>query len=270
MTAPWAPTRVFLARNAVDGRNGIDGLCQVVRDVFGDDPKRRRQEVARSRQAQFQGDAAEPALGRRHHVRADDLRVYLPRDRARRLEPPDRRVGDEHEPRDKGRAGRARHGDPRETALGGHPSLRPRLPVHVVRVRTSIHTSRIAGASTEADWEPSGGSSSARSPGFTSSADSAFGSSVEPTFMKAYSTWAAPSFVGGCSAVHYERRSKTTRWPRASSPSSSTSSSPGSRSRQTARPSSTCSRTSNAGTILTVGTPPSATSHPQSSKSPPP
>jgi transposase len=35
---PWAPTRVFLARDAVDGRKGIDGLCQVVRDVFGDDP----------------------------------------------------------------------------------------------------------------------------------------------------------------------------------------------------------------------------------------
>jgi hypothetical protein len=35
---PWAPVRVFLARDAVDGRKGIDGLCQVVRDVFGDDP----------------------------------------------------------------------------------------------------------------------------------------------------------------------------------------------------------------------------------------
>ena len=29
---------MFLARGAVDGRKGIDGLCQVVRDVFGDDP----------------------------------------------------------------------------------------------------------------------------------------------------------------------------------------------------------------------------------------
>lgn len=38
MLTPWAPTRVFLARDAVDGRKGIDGLCQVVRDVFGDDP----------------------------------------------------------------------------------------------------------------------------------------------------------------------------------------------------------------------------------------
>jgi transposase len=35
---PWGPTRVFVARDAVDGRKGIDGLCQVVRDVFGDDP----------------------------------------------------------------------------------------------------------------------------------------------------------------------------------------------------------------------------------------
>jgi transposase len=35
---PWATTRVFLARDPVDGRKGIDGLCQVVRDVFGDDP----------------------------------------------------------------------------------------------------------------------------------------------------------------------------------------------------------------------------------------
>jgi transposase len=34
----WAPSRVFLARESVDGRKGIDGLCQVVRDVFGDDP----------------------------------------------------------------------------------------------------------------------------------------------------------------------------------------------------------------------------------------
>src|SRR5919108_3619631 len=30
--------RLFLSREAVDGRKGIDGLCQVVRDVFGDDP----------------------------------------------------------------------------------------------------------------------------------------------------------------------------------------------------------------------------------------
>lgn len=38
MLTPWAPTRVFLSRDAVDGRKGIDGLCQVVRDVFGEDP----------------------------------------------------------------------------------------------------------------------------------------------------------------------------------------------------------------------------------------
>lgn len=30
--------RLFLARDAVDARKGIDGLCQVVRDVFRDDP----------------------------------------------------------------------------------------------------------------------------------------------------------------------------------------------------------------------------------------
>lgn len=30
--------RLFLAREPVDCRKAIDGLCQVVRDVFGDDP----------------------------------------------------------------------------------------------------------------------------------------------------------------------------------------------------------------------------------------
>lgn len=30
--------RIFLARDPVDCRKAFDGLCQVVRDVFGDDP----------------------------------------------------------------------------------------------------------------------------------------------------------------------------------------------------------------------------------------
>lgn len=30
--------RLFVSREAVDCRKAIDGLCQVVRDVFGDDP----------------------------------------------------------------------------------------------------------------------------------------------------------------------------------------------------------------------------------------
>lgn len=37
LTLPTS-VRLFLAREPVDCRKSIDGLCQVVRDVFGDDP----------------------------------------------------------------------------------------------------------------------------------------------------------------------------------------------------------------------------------------
>ena len=70
------------------------------------------------------GARTEPALGRRHHLRADLGGLPVPRDGHRRLEPSQRWLVDARRPALGARARRARDGrDPAQAAGGRHPSL---------------------------------------------------------------------------------------------------------------------------------------------------
>ena len=88
--------------------------------------------------AALRGGRAEPALGRRHHLRPDPGRLPVPGHRPRRVQPARRRLG--HGGASSHRAGGRGAGDGRgPTAAGrGHPSLRSRLPVHLAGLRRSL------------------------------------------------------------------------------------------------------------------------------------
>ena len=91
-----------------------------------------------SGRAALRGGRAEPALGRRHHLRPDPGRLPVPGHRPRRVQPARRRLG--HGGASSHRAGGRGAGDGRgPTAAGrGHPSLRSRLPVHLAGLRRSL------------------------------------------------------------------------------------------------------------------------------------
>ena len=91
-----------------------------------------------SGRAALRGGRAEPALGRRHHLRPDPGRLPVPGHRPRRVQPARRRLG--HGGASSHRAGGRGAGDGRgaTAARGGHPSLRPRLPVHLAGLRRSL------------------------------------------------------------------------------------------------------------------------------------
>lgn len=80
-------------RRPLDARRRLSRRASAARRVH-DPAGARRGASAGSRAARLHSHDAESALGRRYHLRADDGGLSLPRRRARRLQPADRRLGD--------------------------------------------------------------------------------------------------------------------------------------------------------------------------------
>ena len=90
------------------------------------------------RRTALRGGGSEPALGRRHHLHPDPGGLPVSGHRPGRVQPPGRGLGDGGTSSHRAGGRGAGDGGGAAAPRGGHPSLRPGLPVHVAGLRRSL------------------------------------------------------------------------------------------------------------------------------------